>query len=194
MTFLKSVRVDVCDREVTGGHPFDVPAIAAMVADEVRLRFDQGVTVFVGDNGSGKSTLLEAIAVSQDLNAEGGSRHIRFQTHGSPVSSLHEHVRVSRSARRPRDAFFLRAESYFNVATAIEEHGTAAQYGDRRISGRTVSRSSILPFIASGRMVCTCSTSPKRPCRFTANSSCSSGCSTSSMRAHSSCWPLTRRC
>jgi predicted ATPase len=127
--FLKSVRIELRDNGLRGTHPFDVPAIAAMVAHETRLRFDPGVTVFVGDNGSGKSTLLEAIAVSQDLNAEGGSRHIRFQTHDTSVSGLHRHLRVSRSAQRPTDAFFLRAESYFNVATAIEGSGTAHQYG-----------------------------------------------------------------
>ncbi len=95
------------------------------------MRFNSGVTVFVGDNGSGKSTLLEAIAVHQGMNAEGGARGMQFRTHDDSVSSLHEHLRVLRSSRQPHDAFFLRAESYFNVATAIESYGkkSLALYG-----------------------------------------------------------------
>ncbi len=94
-----------------------------MAAEEVALQFDRGVTVLVGDNGSGKSTMLEAIAVHQGMNAEGGARGMQFETHSASVSSLHEHLRVRRSPRPPDDAFFLRAESYFNVASAIESYG-----------------------------------------------------------------------
>lgn len=79
--------------------------------------------MFVGDNGSGKSTLLEAIAVNQGVNAEGGARGMQFETREESVSPLHQHLRVLRSPRQPRDMFFLRAESYFNVATAIEQYG-----------------------------------------------------------------------
>ncbi len=95
--------------------PFTIPAIAAL--DEIR--FEQPVTFFVGENGAGKSTLLEAIAVACGLNPEGGSRNFRFSTRASH-SGLSKHLRLARSARRVRDSFFLRAESYFNVATEIE--------------------------------------------------------------------------
>jgi len=105
------------------GHPFDVPAIAAMTRRDGGLSLHQSVTIFVGDNGSGKSTLLEAIAVHQGMNAEGGARGMQFRTRADTVSRLHQHLRVRRSPRQPRDMFFLRAESYFNVATAIEEYG-----------------------------------------------------------------------
>ena len=97
--------------------------------EELVLRLDQAVTVFVGGNGSGKSTLLEAIAVSQGMNAEGGSRNMQFKTRNDTVSALHEHLRVLRSPHPPSDAFFLRAESYFNVATAIENYGYESNYG-----------------------------------------------------------------
>lgn len=117
VSFLRTVEI-ATGEEI--GHPFDAPAVAAMRAARQVLRFGRGVTVFVGDNGSGKSTLLEAIAVHQGLNPEGGSRSMRFETRGDTVSSLYRHLRVNRAARVPRDAFFLRAESYFNVATAIE--------------------------------------------------------------------------
>lgn len=129
MPFLKSVRIEpgpAADRTL---HPFDVAAIEAMVERDVGLRIDPAVTVFVGDNGSGKSTLLEAIAVHQGLNPEGGARGMLFETTADAVSVLHQHLRVSRSHRRPRDVYFLRAESFFNVATAVDDAGSSDQYG-----------------------------------------------------------------
>jgi predicted ATPase len=96
-------------------YPLNIPAIGGL--DEIE--FTQPVTFFVGENGAGKSTLLEAIAVRLGLNPEGGSRHFRFSTRASH-SGLKDHLRLSRSPRRLRDSYFLRAESYFNVATEIE--------------------------------------------------------------------------
>jgi predicted ATPase len=96
-------------------YPFALDVIRSL--HEIRLH--PGVTFFIGENGSGKSTLLEAIAVAWGLNAEGGSRHMQFDTRQSH-SSLHEYLRLSRGVRRARDAFFLRAESFFNVASEIE--------------------------------------------------------------------------
>lgn len=83
------------------------------------LRLGPGVTFLVGDNGSGKSTLLEAVAVAIGLNAEGGSRSFGFATRSSE-SSLHAAIRIGRAPGRERGSFFLRAESYYNVATEIE--------------------------------------------------------------------------
>jgi predicted ATPase len=96
-------------------YPFNLSAIATFD----RLVFDSRVTFLIGENGSGKSTLLEAIAVVLGFNPEGGSRNFRFGTRPSH-SELHEYLRVVRSVHRPRDGFFLRAESYYNVATEIE--------------------------------------------------------------------------
>jgi len=95
--------------------PFSIPAIGGLDA----IEFDRPVTFFVGENGSGKSTLLEAIAVGMGLNPEGGSRNFRFATRESH-SNLSSFLRLARSVRRIRDSYFLRAESYFNVATEIE--------------------------------------------------------------------------
>jgi predicted ATPase len=97
-------------------YPFLLPAIRTLDTIELHPR----MTIFVGENGSGKSTLLEAIAVSLGFNAEGGSRNFRFGTRASH-SELHDYLRLSRGFRRPKDGFFLRAESFFNVATEIEE-------------------------------------------------------------------------
>ncbi|MEW6761124.1 MAG: AAA family ATPase [Pseudomonadota bacterium] len=95
--------------------PFTLPAIRSLE----RLPLHPNVTFLVGENGSGKSTLLEAIAIAMGFNAEGGSRNFRFSTRESH-SSLHEHLRLVRGIDRPRDGFFLRAESFYNVANEIE--------------------------------------------------------------------------
>ena len=96
-------------------YPFSIPAVGSLE----ELRFDQPVTFFIGENGSGKSTILEGIAVAWGLNPEGGSRNFSFATRPSH-SELRNYLRLTRSPRRARDGFFLRAESYFNVATRIE--------------------------------------------------------------------------
>jgi predicted ATPase len=96
-------------------YPFAIPAVRTL--DELDL--DANVTFLIGDNGAGKSTLIEAIAVVSGFNAEGGSRNFKFATRRSE-SPLHKHVRPVRGVKRPRDGFFLRAESYFNVASEIE--------------------------------------------------------------------------
>lgn len=96
-------------------YPFNLPGITNLDV----LEFHPEVTFLVGENGTGKSTLLEATAVALDLNAEGGSKNFAFSTRSSH-SPLHDCIEVRRSFRRARDHFFLRAESYFNVATEIE--------------------------------------------------------------------------
>jgi len=95
--------------------PYSLPALRNLHSLELHPR----VTFVVGENGSGKSTLLEAIAIAAGFNAEGGTKNFRFHTRRSH-SSLHEHLTLVKSARRARDGFFLRAESFFNVATEIE--------------------------------------------------------------------------
>jgi predicted ATPase len=96
-------------------YPFSIPAVKKLTT----LRFHAQVTFLVGENGSGKSTLLEAIAVAAGFNAEGGSKNFKFSTRRSE-SELHTALRIARGVRCEKDGFFLRAESYFNVATEIE--------------------------------------------------------------------------
>ena len=83
------------------------------------LTFESPITFIVGENGSGKSTLLEAIAVAFGFNPEGGTRNFSFSTYDSH-SSLSDYMTIIRSAY-PKDSFFLRAESFYNVASNIEE-------------------------------------------------------------------------
>jgi predicted ATPase len=96
-------------------YPFSLPVVRNLDT----LALHRGVTFFIGENGTGKSTLLEAIAIGLGFNPEGGSRNFRFSTRTSH-SQLFQFLRLSRSARRVRDGFFFRAESYFNVATEID--------------------------------------------------------------------------
>jgi len=114
--FIRSLVLKRDEIESFDVYPFSIPAIRRM--DELAL--DSAVTLFAGENGSGKSTLVEAIAVAAGFNPEGGSRSVTVSTRVSH-SVLHKYVRLVRSTRRPRTGFFLRAESFFNVATYIEE-------------------------------------------------------------------------
>lgn len=95
--------------------PFSLPVVQTLDY----IDFHPKVTYFVGENGSGKSTLLEALAVSLGLNAEGGTKNFSFSTRrAEPI--LSEYLRVAKGIRRPKDQYFLRAESFYNVATEIE--------------------------------------------------------------------------
>jgi predicted ATPase len=105
-------------------YPFSLPAVRNL---EV-LPLHPAVTFLIGENGSGKSTLLEAIAIAWGFNPEGGTRNFNFATRRSH-SELYKFIRLSRGYRRPKDGFFLRAESFFNVATEIERLDEAPAFG-----------------------------------------------------------------
>lgn len=85
------------------------------------VEFANPITFFVGENGSGKSTLLEAIAVAHGFNPEGGTKNYAFSTYDSH-SELCDAIRISRGYRKERWGYFLRAESFYNVATQEEEY------------------------------------------------------------------------
>lgn len=94
-----------------------IPAIASI--DE--LAFEKPITFFVGENGSGKSTLLEAIAIAYGFNPEGGTKNYSFSTYDSH-SGLWNAIRLSRGFTKPKWGYFLRAESFYNVATKENEY------------------------------------------------------------------------
>ena len=97
------------------------------------LPLTSDVTFLVGENGTGKSTLLEAIAVSTGFNAEGGTRNFRFST-ADTHSELNEYITVVKGLH-PRDGFFLRAESFYNVASYIDELDREPSFGGFVIDG-----------------------------------------------------------
>lgn len=82
------------------------------------LEFKKRVSIFAGENGSGKSTLLEGIAAAFGFNPEGGSLNYSFETRATH-SELYGHLLLSKLLR-PRDGFFLRAESFYNAASYLE--------------------------------------------------------------------------
>ncbi len=85
-----------------------------------RISFNSPVTFFSGENGSGKSTLLEAMAISEGFNPEGGTKNYSFSTFDSH-SELYEAVTLSH-CKFAKWGFFLRAESFYNVATMEENY------------------------------------------------------------------------
>ena len=97
-------------------YPFSLPALSNLST----LAFDPRVTFFIGENGSGKSTVLEAIAQAVGLNPEGGSRNTSFTTKDTH-SGLFEYIRLVRGHKRPNDSYFLRAESFYNLATYMDD-------------------------------------------------------------------------
>lgn len=109
-------------------YPFSLPAFRNLDC----LEFHPQVTYIVGENGTGKSTLLEAIAIALEFNPEGGTRNFNFSTRDSH-SELHKYFQLIRGARRPRDGFFLRAESFYNLATEIDQLKISDFYGGRSL-------------------------------------------------------------
>jgi predicted ATPase len=138
--FVRSLVLKRDEIESFDVYPFSIPAIRQL--DELKL--NSAVTLFAGENGSGKSTLVEAIAVAAGFNPEGGSRNMTVSTRPSH-SALHRHLRLVRGTRRPRTGYFLRAESFFNVATHVEEIGgpAVASHGGRSLHAQSYGESFI---------------------------------------------------
>jgi predicted ATPase len=109
-----------------GSYLLDLPVVSFLV-DGNHLSFDTCVTFISGENGSGKSTIIEAIAVASGFNPEGGSKNFNFSTRETDYE-LADCLTVSRH-KHPEDGFFLRAESFFNVASNVEEIGVSG-YGE----------------------------------------------------------------
>lgn len=93
--------------------------------DVEKIEFQSPVTLFVGENGTGKSTLLEAIAVAHGFNPEGGTKNYVFSTYDSH-SELCDAIRIAKGYRKEKWGYFLRAESFYNVATQEEKYADIA--------------------------------------------------------------------
>lgn len=114
--YLRSISLkdeEVRDKEA---YPFNIPSIQMMD----RLEFHPDVTFLVGENGSGKSTLIEGIALALGFGIEGGTKNVQIKTHDN-ASPLYQYLRLVNGLKKPNDYYFLRAESYYNVATYLEE-------------------------------------------------------------------------
>jgi predicted ATPase len=123
--FIRSILLVRERIERPDAYPFSLAPVRALDGLELAP-----VTYLIGENGAGKSTILEAIAVAAGFNAEGGTVNFSFATRRSE-SDLHRCLRLGR-IHRPKMGFFLRAESFFNVATEVERLGVRG-YGDRSL-------------------------------------------------------------
>jgi len=126
--FIRSVGLQRADVASFDEYPFNVPVVRNLD----QLVFDAQGTFLIGENGSGKSTLIEAIAIACGFNPEGGSKNFNFETRAE-TSPLYRLMHVVRGHKRPTDGYFLRAESFFNVATEIDERQLASYYGGRSL-------------------------------------------------------------
>lgn len=108
-------------------YPFNLPIFQNLDNFELKSK----VVFLVGENGTGKSTLLEAIAVNYGFNAEGGSKNFRFTTYDSH-SDLYKYLTLIKGSKRPKDSYFFRSESFYNLATEIENLQVTG-YGDRSL-------------------------------------------------------------
>ena len=122
MNYITGIRL----RDMPQGYLAKLPAVKHLYRSK-ELEFTNPVTFFVGENGSGKSTLLEAIAVAAGFNAEGGSKDFVFSTRRTH-SDLCELITPIRTIP-PKDGFFLRAESFYNTASYLDENSTMKRYG-----------------------------------------------------------------
>lgn len=113
--FIKRIRRTSGDYDADS-YPFCLPALRCW--EELELK--SPVTFFVGENGTGKSTLLEAVAVNYGFNPEGGSRNFSFATRDTH-SGLYRYLSLIKGQYRARDGYFPRAESFYNVASNIDD-------------------------------------------------------------------------
>lgn len=98
--------------------PFTLPYLK----DGLELSFDRFITFFAGENGSGKSTLLEAIAEKCGFNPAGGNRNHTYDHHRTE-SGLASELTITWRRSQIKAGFCLRAESFFNFATYMDEVG-----------------------------------------------------------------------
>lgn len=115
MIFLNSVKDIDKNKLLPTSYVREIP----WVQNYKEIKFERPITFFVGENGTGKSTLLEAIAIALGFNPEGGSKNFSFSTYDSH-SDLSRAITLSKGIHFPKDGFFLRSESFYNVATEIE--------------------------------------------------------------------------
>lgn len=131
--YLQTIRAEYGPDLDLDGFPYCVPAVRELN----EIAFHPDVTFFVGENGSGKSTVLEAIALALGFGIEGGTINNALVNTARADSSLQAQLKLSRSFRRPRDGYFLRAESFYNIATYIDAMPGSTGYGDRKLHARS---------------------------------------------------------
>lgn len=123
--FLKEIILNtekIIDRSV---YPFSIPALRNFES----LKFHPDVTFIVGENSSGKSTLIEAIALNQGFGFDGGTKGVQYDPR-EKVSELHFHLKAIKSFSKPNNYYFLRAETFYKVASYLAEIDPDREFGD----------------------------------------------------------------
>ncbi len=114
-------------REEGTGYPFEVPVLAAIE----QLRLDTAVTLLAGDNGTGKSTVVEICAEAIGFDPQGGELERKGKLPAVPRAVLSGALTPVLTSSKPRNGYFLRAESFFNVAELVDS-------GDRFAPDRSI--------------------------------------------------------
>jgi len=135
--FLRSVELKRDNVESFSRYPYCLPVIKNLT----RLEFHPKVTFIVGENGTGKSTILEAVATAYGFNPEGGTINFNFASMDTH-SELHNNVKLIKGVKKPENGFFLRAESFYNLATNIDEldrevPGLISSYGGKSLHNQS---------------------------------------------------------
>lgn len=130
--FIRSIKLNTDKIQSFDEYPFNLPIIKNLD----KIKFHPNVTFIVGENGSGKSTILEAIAAAYGFNPEGGTKNFNFSTNDTH-SCLYDFITLVKGVKMPKDGFFLRAESFYNVATNIDELNLQSSYGGKSLHKRS---------------------------------------------------------
>lgn len=137
--YLKSITLSKPEGKASQDFPFSIPAIANLEL----MEFHPDVTFLVGENGSGKSTLLEAIATCMQLSGEGGTGNFEIEDEFG-ATNLSEFIYSKKSFQKPKDRFFLRAESFYNIASYLDklwrdpDAGTSKAVVFKRYGGKSL--------------------------------------------------------
>lgn len=125
--FIKKIEIAKEDFPNMKQYPFNIEIIKNFKT----LHLTKNVTFIVGENGIGKSTFIEALAVACGLNAEGGTGNFMFTTRETNYD-LSNYIKIEHFQRKVETKFFLRAESFYNVASEIERLGVSG-YGKKNL-------------------------------------------------------------
>ena len=129
MSFVRQVRL----KSLEGFEPdyyHELPIIKWLEQHD-GLCLSEKLTIISGENGQGKSTFIEALAVAMGINPEGGSQNFDFSTKATH-SQLSEQLVIHKTGRVPKLKYFLRAESYYNLASEIDNLAVGG-YGNQRL-------------------------------------------------------------
>lgn len=142
--YIRSVKLNRDKVSSFSKYPYSLSAVRNLS----ELKFHPKVTFIIGENGTGKSTILEAIAATYGFNPEGGSKNFNFSTMDTH-SQLYNYIKLVKGVRMPKDGFFLRAESFYNVASNIDELGPGLidSYGGRSLHHQSHGESFLSLFI-----------------------------------------------